>query len=153
MCKCGGVLWLEKEERAASFRKKRRLLFIIFVILLAPAWIGQGIFENDTIKYILSIYGVFILFLFGINMYACHVNIKKICKKQMLYCEAEILEKLPIETATCHTYDGPNDVEHYYPIWGKAVTTGYETKFYIEKKQYKASDLHEKVRIIRYMGD
>lgn len=149
---CFRILPGKEKEKAASFvRKKRKKYFIIFVILLVPSLIIQTFCKNGTVQYILTLYDICILFLLGLNMYSCHLKMKNIKKREMLYCEIELLKKLPVETQTEYNYQGPNQQHYYYPVIGKDVVTGYETKYYIEEEQYKKSNVHEKIKVIRYI--
>jgi hypothetical protein len=54
------------------------------------------------------------------------------------YYRIEILERLPEETEANDQINGGSAIDHFYPVRGRDVNSGYESIFYIDEADYKS---------------
>lgn len=121
----------------------RRMFLLVLVILFAMIVSAS----NKALVTILAGslaggIGCFILYNAIIDL----LNLKIV--KHGYFIEVSVIKKLPIETRfSTGMIDGPLETNYYYPIEGRDTSTGYVSVCYIEKKEYKNTDVGKIIQI------
>ena len=79
-----------------------------------------------------------------LNLCICWCSLQFYKKDNLGFCSIEVLQKMSVEITKLNNMFRMK----YFPVWGRDMTTGYETKVYVQEEQYKSCKVGSKVEII-----
>jgi hypothetical protein len=121
-------------------RNKRRICFIVILILLVLASL-----LIKSLQFPLYIALAFMIFLILVYEFVDRINLEAISRKY--YFEVQVLKKMPAETCAEGTLTPGTDISVFYPVEARDITSGYMSKFYINKEQYDGATTGSIIRI------
>lgn len=134
---------LLKENKA----KRNRYLMIEIILLFLCAGIENYFFiGSSAIEMIVWITEICIIAAFFLTCYLWVVNNKILLNQNLKEIEIQLIEKLEKETELETGLNNPGVLHLYYPIIGKDIHTGYQSRVYIDKETY---DKLEKGNIVK----
>ena len=130
-----------KLEDYKEKRKSRTMMFVAIISFLIATSITTNI---DLLQYAANLGLIFMIFLIFLFIGIDKITLKASARK--FFIELFIDEKLPIETwddgAISHS-----SISVFYPVRGTDTTSGFSSVYYVDKKDYKDTELGDKVRI------
>lgn len=138
----------EIKELCLNRRKNRNKTITLYVFFCIAIMLVKNI---HILVYILGMSLILFLGLFVLlEIHNCRNDQKKYRAEETKCIHVKIMKKLPVETA------GNDDIlpggvltistQSFYPVIGKDITTGYESKCYTSKETY--NDTHAEGKII-----
>ena len=134
----------DKEQDDGIWKMKKKLRkhvlsegLLAFLCMSVAFIFSENYMDKDAIWFAAMIGLVFMMLLIGLELIVYRSNIKLWKKKGIKKIEIVIQKKLPVEKEIVQRYDEPNDLQQFFPVEGKDIHTGYVSKIYISRKDYK----------------
>jgi len=143
----GCLLKKRTEEEIAKDKKaweKKLLAPRIFTAVMVIGIIALAIFAREVfVKHISSLVAFILSFCYVLQEYTRKKNVSLLTTEY--YIEVVVLDFLEIET---WYYPGiENNSISFYPIIGEDTTTGYESKFYLDRDEYYLAKENETIKL------
>lgn len=133
---------VEEDERESRIRSIKRVrnknLIMELVVFLIGFVIGVYCLEVGSTAWgmIGSLVAVCMICAMGMTGYTWHYNSRLFRSSAWQQIEVELCEKLPEEKEYLYKAEGANSVHYFYPVTGRDIHTGYQSKIYVGKEDY-----------------